>query len=255
MTSQIYEQIRRKILNGQLKKQDRLPSTRQLAANLQVSRNIIIEVYDQLYAEGFIESIRGCGTFVAEGTHLETTYMKKNIVNQNERIIEENREGYIDFRSGTPALDLLPVRQWGKIYRRICEEASYTSFSYNSPDKCMDLKIVLADYLLKTRGVCCSPDQVVITYGAVHAISLISQQLLRAKDMVIIEDPITEDLQRIITSTGSTLFPISVDENGLQTDLIPDKIYPRLIYTIPSHQFPLGSILPIQRRIDLISLT
>lgn len=107
-------------------------------------------------------------------------------------------------------------------------------------------------YLLRTRGVECHPDQLVITTGATQALTLISKLLISANDKVIIEDPITHDIQTIFQSYGATLLPIRVDENGMDTNQIPHEIKTAFIFVTPSHQFPIGGILPIQRRIQLI---
>jgi GntR family transcriptional regulator/MocR family aminotransferase len=98
----------------------------------------------------------------------------------------------------------------------------------------------------------CFPDQLVITTGATQALTLIAKLLISTNDKVIIEDPITHEIQTIFQSYGASLLPIRVDENGMDTNQIPHEIKPSFTFVTPSHQFPIGGTLPIQRRIQLI---
>jgi GntR family transcriptional regulator / MocR family aminotransferase len=158
----------------------------------------------------------------------------------------------IDFRAGLPALDLFPRKLWGQLVSRVCAQASPAVFGYDHPEGCADLRNALARYLAKTRRVRCDPDQLVITSGAAQAFSLVARLLLSPGNEAIIEDPVTYDVQRIFSAAGATLFPIHVDEDGIQTDLLPREKHPAFIFVTPSHQFPLGGLLPLQRRIQLI---
>jgi GntR family transcriptional regulator/MocR family aminotransferase len=247
---QIYKQLRTKILNGELSAGYRLPSTRQLAEELDVSRNVVLEAYDQLLAEGFLEGQQGAGTFVSEGAYLKkresiASYMLEDGYSKNNNNI-------IDFRSGLPALELFPRKQWGQLAKRVSIETDHSLFGYDSPEGRIELRTVLTDYLLRTRGVECHPDQLVITTGATQALTLIAKLLISANDKVIIEDPITHEIQTIFQSYGASLLPIRVDKNGMDTKQIPHELKPAFIFITPSHQFPIGGTLPIQRRIQLI---
>ena len=247
---QIYKQLRTKILNGELSAGYRLPSTRQLAEELEVSRNVVLEAYDQLLAEGFLEGQQGAGTFVAEGAYLKK--MDKVTSYMFEASFSKKNINVIDFRSGIPALDFFPRKQWGQLAKRVSIETDHSLFGYDSPEGRIELRSVLSDYLLRTRGVECHPDQLVITTGATQALTLIAKLLISANDKVIIEDPITHEIQTIFQSYGASLLPIRVDKNGMDTSQIPHEIKPSFIFVTPSHQFPIGGTLPIQRRIHLI---
>ena len=247
---QIYKQLRTKILNGELSAGNRLPSTRQLAEELEVSRNVVLEAYDQLLAEGFLEGQQGAGTFVAEGAYLKKTETVTSYMFED--IFSKKNINIIDFRSGIPALDLFPRKQWGQLAKRVSIETDHSLFGYDSPEGRIELRTVLSDYLLRTRGVECHPDQLVITTGATQALTLIAKLLISANDKVIIEDPITHEIQTIFQSYGASLLPIRVDKNGMDTSQIPHEIKPSFIFVTPSHQFPIGGTLPIQRRIQLI---
>ncbi|OEH94276.1 PLP-dependent aminotransferase family protein [Bacillus solimangrovi] len=249
---QVYEQIRLRILHGELQAEDRLPATRELASNLGVSRNVIIEAYEQLIAEGYLVGFQGSGTYVAKGAYLKQEDKDEflSLFEMNQHI--ENDTGVIDFRSGIPALDMFPRKSWGHIAKQVCIETSQSIFGYDHPEGRTELRLVLAQYLKRTRGVNCHPDQLVITSGATQAFSLIANLLLSSEDEIIIEDPITNEIQTIFSSSGTSLYPIPVDEYGMKTDLLPANKRPKFIFVTPSHQFPLGGTLPIQRRIQLI---
>lgn len=249
---QIHQHIRGRILSGHLKSGDKLPSTRELSAELKVSRNIVIEAYDQLAAEGFINSRTGAGTYVASGTFLEQ-YRNASLFRLSGEDEKNNTaHNIIDFRSGIPALDLFPRKIWARLSSAIWNDTPPYTFGYDIPEGRMELRRALSLYLLKTRGVECHPDQIVITSGATQAMALVSKLLLSPGETVMMEDPITQDIQAIFESTGAQLYPIPVDKDGMMTSMLPLELSPRLVYVTPSHQFPLGGTLPIQRRIQLI---
>lgn len=248
---QVYEQIRMRILDGELVAGESLPPTRELASHLGISRNVVIEAYEQLLVEGFIEARQGSGTYVAEGAYLHQQNKRKHLSFSDPQQIKEQQD-LIDFRSGLPALNMFPRNTWGKISKEVCTDTSNSVFGYGDPEGRIELRHILSRYLKRTRGVDCHPDQLVITSGATQAFSLIANLLLSPGDEVMIEDPITYEIQKIFTSPGATLYPIPVDEQGMKTEFIPQNKKPSFIFVTPSHQFPLGGTLPIQRRIQLI---
>jgi GntR family transcriptional regulator/MocR family aminotransferase len=256
MIRQIYEQIRLHILSGELRQGERLPSTRDLAENLHVSRNVIIEAYDQLIAEGYMASLRGSGTYVAEGTYWRQTQlnMPMNAGQIQDQENESNHKDIIDFRFGVPALDLFPRKKWSHLFHDVCTSAPSSVFGYGIPEGLQELRQVLSHYLVRTRGVHCEPEQVIITTGSIQAIFMVANLLLCAKDQVITEDPMNINVRKIFFDTGAHVLSIPVDEQGIRVDLIPGDTKPRLIYLTPSHHFPLGGTLPIQRRIELIEM-
>lgn len=250
---QVYEQIRRSILKGALKSGEKLASTRGLSSELGVSRNVVLEAYELLYAEGYLTSEPGSGTFVAEGIYLNEN--EENLSSDAFNWVEEKHDDHniIRFRSGIPALDLIPNKAWAKLAHAIWREAIPSTLGYGDPEGRPELRNALAHYLLKTRGVQCRPEQIVITSGATQAMTLVSKLFLTLADEVVIEDPITNDIQTIFKVSGASLYPIPVDEFGMQTSLLPVNRKPKFVFVTPSHQFPLGGVLPIQRRTQLIN--
>ena len=253
LIQQIYQQIRELILQGKLQEGEKLPSTRALAEELAVSRNVVIEAYDQLASEGFIETNHGSGTFVAEGTYLKPRVEVKLATDFKMFENSQERHDLIDFRSGIPALNLLPQKTLAKLSYQLWNDVPFSVFGYDLPAGRPELRNSLAKYLEKTRGVHCHPNQLVITSGATQALTIVGKLLLSAGDEVLIEDPITNDIQTIFKSAGALLFPVSVDKEGMKTSLLPQDKEPKFVFVTPSHQFPLGGILPIQRRIELIN--
>ncbi|WP_391571435.1 PLP-dependent aminotransferase family protein [Cohnella sp.] len=255
---QIYEAFRQRILHGELQGGDPLPSTRDLASSLQVSRTVIVEAYEQLLAEGYIEGRRGSGTFVAEGTLLPliepSVPAARSVPHDSQPLIRDGlvNPDLIDFRHGIPALDLFPKKLWGDLAKRICTEASPEAFGYGRPEGRHELRGVLARYLRRSRGVVCEPEQLLVTTGATQAISLVAKLLLNGKSDVLVEDPITSDIHTMFSLPGAKLHPIPVDDSGMITELLPSDISPKFVYVTPSHQFPIGGLLPIQRRVQLI---
>ncbi|MGE5702508.1 MAG: PLP-dependent aminotransferase family protein [Clostridia bacterium] len=250
---QIFEQIRHHILTGEWKAGDKLPGSRQLAQTLGVSRNVVVEAYELLLAEGFIEGKHGAGTFVSAGAFLEQVAEKTpdSLPPFAETVMKTEGE-MIDFRSGIPDLSLFPRRTWARLLQNASLTADDESFGYGKPEGRMELRSAVCSYLRRIRGVHCIPDQVVITSGTTQAITLAARLLLTSADHAVIEDPITRDIYTMIAATGCRLHPIPVDELGLCTEQLPQDVEPRLIFTTPSHQFPLGGTLSIQRRIQLI---
>ncbi len=224
LNRQVYQQIREKILNGHLQAGERLASTRVLSFELKVSRNVILEAYDQLLAEGFLIARSGSGTFVAEGAFL-TQHEAPFLFEVDEKKLKNH---IINFRSGIPALDLFPRKTWAKLSHQLWNDIESTNFGYDFPEGRLELRQTLAHYLLRTRGVHCHPEQIVITSGATQALTLVSRLLLSPNDIAIIEDPITNDIQTIFKSSGASLYPIPVDEYGMKTALIPENLHPKI---------------------------
>ncbi|OIJ22408.1 GntR family transcriptional regulator [Anaerobacillus alkalidiazotrophicus] len=250
---QIYVGIRDQILLGELREGDRLPSSRELAGTLNVSRTVILEAYDQLMAEGFINSKQGAGTFVESGALLESFQTSDVQLTYDKTACSINTpKNLIDFRSGVPCLEKFPRKKWGSIAKDVYENINPSLFGYHSPEGSEQLRNVLATYLYRARGIRCHSNQIVITSGATQAFTLLAKLLINSNTEVLIEDPVTKEIPEIFIERGARIIPIPVDQFGIQTDRLSSKRRKSIIFVTPSHQFPLGGILPIQRRIQLI---
>jgi len=251
---QVYEQMRLRILSGDLRQGEKLPSTRELAQHLRVSRNVILEAYDQLLAEGYIHSLRGSGSYVAQGAYLKQFEVEPLLPAKPVEIAKSEAKDIIDFRNGIPALDMFPRKKWGQLFQNICTNAPSSVFGYHAAQGRMELRQVLAHYLIRSRGVRCDPNQVIITTGAIQGICIASQLLVSENDLVVTEDPMAISIRKIFIQAGAAHYPVPVDEHGIQVSRIPVDKKPRLIYITPAHQYPLGATLTVQRRVELVQI-
>ncbi len=249
---QIYGQLRGRILEGVLAPGTRLPSSRAMASMLGVSRNVVIEAYDLLYAEGFTRGRHGSGTFIADGAAYSPPAVPEAPEVEEVSMGYEGPAGVINFKPGTPDLRHFPVRLWFRMLKEVYSRASADLFAYGLPEGRPELRQAIRDYLVTQRGVLCHPDQIVVTAGTTQAIGIIASFLLGERRDVVLEDPITRDIQLIIKGEGGVIQPVEVDDAGLMTDRLPEGVSPSFIYVTPSHQFPLGGTMPIQRRVALL---
>lgn len=252
-TKQIYKQLRKQILCGELKYGERFPSTRELSSELHVSRNTVLTAYDMLVSEGFANSIPGSGIYVSQSAAslplYATSVTDYSVASLSSDVVPQYA---ISFDSGIPALDLFPRSRWNRIVAHTFREAPVSALGYDDPQGRPELRGVLASYLKKTRGINCNPEQIIITTGAKQGLTLIAKCLLNQNSEVWLEDPSNANVRQIFSYHTNLITPIPVDHEGIQTDQFPQNKKPTLIFVTPSHQFPMGGILPIQRRLELI---
>lgn len=255
LTRQLYDGIKKMILNNTLQSGTKLPSTRLLAGELQISRTVTVEAYEQLLAEGYIEAREGSGTYVGEGIAYQRQTHEPNVEDLNDnKLLYPVADGCISFRAGVPDLNSVPLDRWSKLYREVVSSAELNSVDYQNPQGMYELRSSILEYLKRVRGVDASPRNVIITGGAAQAFSLLSF-LLDVEDYVMVENPASIGLVQTLVTNGMSYVPIDVDEDGIVTELLCEeqrKRPPKLIITTPSHQFPTGVVLPIKRRIELI---
>ncbi|MFA7403414.1 MAG: PLP-dependent aminotransferase family protein, partial [Pelobacteraceae bacterium] len=249
---QIYSGIRAQILSGVLSSGYRLPSSRELAGQLGVSRNVVMEAFDMLYSEGFTTARHGSGTFVAPGTSYPAAVKGERITAETVSMGYGSPEGVINFKPGTPDLREFPLRSWLQAVKVAYLHPVDDTMGYGEPEGRQELRLAIRDYVVGQRGVACHPDQIIITAGTTQAIGIACHLLLGERRDVVLEDPITRDIQLIVRGEGGVIHPVTADDCGLVVDELPEDIKPAFIYVTPSHQFPLGGTLPIQRRIALL---
>jgi len=269
LTIQVYEQIRDAIWKEVLREGIKLPSSRELAQQSGVSRNIIMEAYDQLLAEGYLEVRPRSGTYVADGASLRHRPGSAGSgggvgagasgaaggvgAGQPDGMTSAHAErAWIDFHASRPATDYFPRHLWGRLAKEACYESPEHSFGYLEPEGALELRRVLAPYLRQVRGVHCQPGQILITGGATQALYLITKLLTDSHGYIAAEDPTASEMRSIFTYAGAEVRPIQVDDKGILPDRLSRSDSPRFVFVTPSHQFPLGGTLPIQRRIQLI---
>ena len=219
LTRQIYAQIRQMILNGDLESGHKLPSTRKLSSELSVSRNTIIEAYSQLIAEGYLETYEGSGTVVSEGLRA-LDVVKPPDLSPPSKKNETPAKRIIDFRTGVPALEFFPRKEWGNLCREICGKIPASRFGYCEASGVWELREAIAQYLHRARGLSCSPAQIIITSGSTQGLSIVSHALKDSRKVVLVENPSHKGLRKVITMAGCSVEGAFVDDKGLRTELL-----------------------------------
>jgi len=250
LANQIYIFLRESILNGSLEAEDKLPSTRELSKTLNVSRNVIIESYEQLIAEGYVYTKDGSGTYVCKGTLLQKCLEVMQPINNNLDSKKDTKSNIVCFRTGIPDLSCIPIKKWGQFYKDTLLSLEPFHMDYQPPFGEYGLRKQLAQYLNRARGVNTTPENIIITNGAAQAFSLLCE-LINQSQYAVVENPLSHGILNTLKSHGINLHPIPVDSFGMITSKLPE-INVKLIFTTPSHQFPTGVILPINRRIEMI---
>lgn len=268
LQTQIFDRIRALILNGDLGSAARLPSSRELSTQLQVSRNTVNIVYERLNAEGYIETRPGKGTFVTseipELTQLPRTTSKKSCstsyapkydgtfnADKPTLFYDGDDRLSIDFRVGRPDPAMFPIKVWRKLANKYLCEDRHELTTYNDPGGLLQLRKALQVHLRKTRGIQVDAQQILIVAGVQEALNLICRVLISPGAEVAIESPTYQGAAYTFSSYGARLLPIRVEEQGLDIERLPHQ-GARLVYVTPSHQFPLGYTLSLQRRLLLL---
>jgi GntR family transcriptional regulator/MocR family aminotransferase len=253
LAQQIFEQFRVKILEGEMAAHEKLPSTRELSHLLNVSRNTVLAAYEMLASEGCVTNVPASGVYVKEGA------ARTDLSEETACLVPEDQgeesgapEDVVSFDSGVPALDLIPRNGWLRAMNTAFRKAPLDAFGYDDPRGRRELRVLLANYLQRTRGIHCHPDRVLVTSGTKQGLTLLAKTLLSPGSEVLIEDPSNENVRRIFSYHSQHIVPIPVDCEGIRTDLLPENKRPSCIFVTPSHQFPLGGSLSIQRRVALV---
>jgi GntR family transcriptional regulator / MocR family aminotransferase len=240
---QLEQELRLAIRAGRLGSRMPLPSSRAMAAQLNVSRGIVVEAYDQLVAEGYLVTRPGGATQVAASAAVPAD-------RPVERQIDEAPE--IDFRPGRPDLDEFPRATWLRSVRRVLAEAPSKRLTYLDGRGVPELRVALADYLNRVRGTCAEADSIVVTSGFMQGISLVVAALrARGVRRIAVEDPSHADTQDRIRAGGMEVVGIPVDADGIQVDAL-EAVNVGAVLVTAAHQYPTGAVLPPQRRAALV---
>lgn len=244
---QIYRQLKEQILSGELRAGESLPSTRQLANALSVSRSTVVEAFDLLLSEGFLTSRQGAATIVAEGLAMERAPKAQ----KRERVVEQ-RQIRADFQTGRPDLNLFPRGSFLKLLSSAAESLAPRQYGYTGPQGYLPLREEISAWLSRSRGFAVDASDLFITAGATQALRVLTDLLCQDGGHILIEDPCHMGLYETLKTCNCGVIPVPADEHGLQTANLPDDPNARAVYVTPSHQFPLGGILPAARRAALI---
>lgn len=255
LTRQICDQFRKMIENGNLKCGERLPSTRQMSRELNVSRNVTLEVYEQLSAEGYLESRVGSGTYVAGNINRKSNNgINATVHDHRGKIAHSKQKGadLIYFASGIPDLKLFPGKIWSKYIKEAFLEEDQSLYSYGNISGDIRLRRVLTDYLFRLKGIQCTLEQILIVSGSSEGFILMAKVLSDTYNSVFVEEPTVNFIKNIFLDQGYTIKPVNVDDDGINTEELEKEEERNLAIITPSHQFPTGSILTIQKRQRLI---
>jgi GntR family transcriptional regulator/MocR family aminotransferase len=243
---QLYHALKDRMIGGQLASGETMVSTREMAKALNLSRNTVSEAYDMLIAEGFLLSRQGAPTRVADGLQVESPVSAAR---------DHGPPAYqitVSFRTGRPDLGLFPRFLWQQLLHKAASELTPEAYGYTGPQGLPKLRAEIAAWLFRYRGLTVDPLDIFISAGATHALHLIADLLCRDGRNILMEDPCHSGMLQTFINKGCSIVPVPADAHGMQTHLLTDGMNAGAVYVTPSHQFPLGGILPAFRRAALI---
>lgn len=268
-SKRIYALLKSQIMDGSLRAGSKLPSTRALASEHGISRTTVMAVYEQLAAEGYIETALGAVAKVAAGIAVAgkatnapsaaragkepelSAYSRRAIQFDLQLAQTESRvPSVINFLYGALSPSDFPTLAWRRAYDRALLNKQNQLY-YANPQGESVLRTELQGYLRRSRGLTCHADQIVIVNGSQQAIDLCARVLLDPGNSVAIEEPCYMKAHHVFEAAGAQMCAAPVDEQGLTVQKLP-KYRCALAYVTPSHQFPLGSVMPIARRLELL---
>lgn len=273
---QLADWFRHAIVQGRLRPGRRLPSTRSLARELNLSRMPVQAAYEQLHTEGYFETFVGAGTCVAKAIPDDSLSPGSQVmrsarngparaaaappraaprrVSRRAAVLRQQPQTWLmnlgAFRVGLPALDHFPIAQWARLMKRHLRRPPGDSMAYGYSMGYLPFREAIAEYLGVARGVRCDASQILVTSGSQEGLTLCAQVLLDAGDRVWMEEPGYPGAHQALTAVGARLLPVPVDEEGFS---IGAGSAARVAYVTPSHQFPLGVTLSAPRRMSLLN--
>jgi GntR family transcriptional regulator / MocR family aminotransferase len=262
---QLYEALRSEILDGRLSPGARLPATRDLVRQYQLSRGTIVNAFELLKSEGYLEGSIGSGTYVSKILPDELFRVETGREAPLQRRPRRRLSGYGKrvrlfpfeprparaFRANIPALDLFPTSLWAQISARRLRQVSTSVLSGCDPMGYRPLREAITDYLTTSRGVHCVNDQVAIVSGVQEALDLVARLFLNPGDRVCMENPGYIGAAMVFESVGASVSAIGLDSEGMELRAAGLR-GARLVYVTPGHQFPLGISMSLPRRLQLL---
>ncbi|GAA4594371.1 PLP-dependent aminotransferase family protein [Planotetraspora phitsanulokensis] len=254
---QIGDQLREAMRNGALKAGERLPSSRALAALLGVSRTVVTDAFQQLYAEGWLDGRHGSGTYVAASGDGQGRDAAGGRWSGGERPRAEDdptepapgrQAGIIDLRPGRPWVFGYDEAAWRRAWRSAGELAPA---GRPDPYGHAELRELLADHLRRARAVPTGPRNVMVTRGTGNGLDLIAATIIRPGARAGVEEPGYRVARNVFAARGAEIVPCPVDGQGVIVEALPDDL--EVLYTTPAHQYPVGGRLSIPRRERLLA--
>jgi len=267
MNRQLHDLLLRAVLQGQLAAGSKLPSTRWLAQQLGVARNTVIDAYDNLLAQGCLLTRAGSGTYVAEverepplglgraGAHKAVAPAAPTLSRRGSALLAQagvSARQWGAFMPGVPDVTEFPVRTWLRLHNRRWHEAKPERLSYAPGGGLPELREALAEHLRVARSVQCTAAQIIITSGSHQAVDLVARLLTDPGDTVWLEEPCYWGLRSTLQSLSLRALAQPVDAEGLSWPGRFKGAAPRLVLATPSHQYPLGMVMSLARRQQLL---
>lgn len=248
---QIYGYIKSEIQTGAISYDEKLPSTRALAKHLQISRSTVDAAYEQLMSEGYIEAIPCKGYFVAG---IDELYRFSDSAAEQDRVPlpekKEEEEYRIDFSPNGIDLDSFPFNTWRKLSKSTLQYDNKELFQPGAAEGEMEFRTTICRYIHQARGVKCRPDQIVVGAGNDYLMMLLSRII--GKDHVIaMENPTYRHAYGTFTGLSYEVVTVNMDRNGIIVKEL-EETDADIAYVMPSHQYPLGIVMPIKRRLELL---
>jgi GntR family transcriptional regulator / MocR family aminotransferase len=266
LSRQLAAALRQAMADGGFGAGARLPSTRSLAAELGIARSTVVSVFEQLAAEGYIEPRQGSGNFVAAPlvpavalTPASAGGARARAISRRAKslrlVTPEWRKLPRPFELGCVEVDNQLIASWKRLASRALSSRARLNWNYGDPQGEPALRQAIGEYLAAARGVRCRPEQIVVTSGTQQGLSLAASVLIDPGDGVWVEDPCYRHAVEILRTAGASIVPVPVDAGGLDiaAGQRVDEQPPRLVYTTPSRQYPLGMAMPFVRRRELLN--
>lgn len=254
---QLENQLRDAILSGKLAAGTRILPTRSLAADLGIARNTVIQVYEQLIAEGYLESKEGSGTYVAEVGRLPEYPRPINRIKpvniKTKTVAMTKSKDVISFNAGNPDINTFPRIQWAKLLKETCLDADSKALTYAGISGHPKLRQAISTYVYRMKGIECDPDQIVITSGASGGMDILAKTLSGHCKKAAIEDPCMDFVKNVFEKLSYEIYPVPVDGQGMDINELRKLDGIDVLYVVPSHQYPIGGVLPAARRVALLS--
>ncbi|MEW4925126.1 PLP-dependent aminotransferase family protein [Algibacter sp. 2305UL17-15] len=263
----LYDSLKKAIITKALPDGVKLPPSRVLARDLEISRSTVLKAYDLLVLEKYVSSKVGSGYYIGTSKNkkiqynLNVQFEKGNYPKISKRgmafkkglqIINAKSDTGVAFRPGLPPLDIFPVNQWKKITNDYWRTVKSSQLSYSETGGLKVLRDNISNYLKLYRNIECHSDQIIITTGSLHSLSLIADALIDKNDDVVIENPTYPLAYNLFKSLKSTIHCTNIDEEGIVLKHMESQ-KPKLVYTTPSNQYPTGIKMSFNRRIELLN--
>ncbi|WP_262890114.1 MocR-like pyridoxine biosynthesis transcription factor PdxR [Gelidibacter japonicus] len=265
----LFDSLKSVILAKEIPDNFKLPPSRVLASDLNLSRGTVIKAYELLLIEKLIVSRQGSGYFTNKientskvpnkelatkkhpGIYPKISKLGKSFIQNSEYYVGENYLGTVCFRPGLPPLDIFPAAVWQKLSNQYWKSIKYSELSYSDSLGIKFLRKNISNYLKIYRNIDCDPDQIVVTSGSLHSLSLVATAILNPRNSVILENPTYKKAYNLFKSLKAEIHMADLNDDEFNIATLED-IETKLLYVIPSNQYPSGKRMSLKRRQELL---